>query len=169
MAENTQMQEKETAEARQSSYSPREHKTFKKSPRVVGKFKSFTAAFMQGNGQNDALQFLKDNKYPINIFLVTGVKFDGIISDFDQYTISITDSKNHQQMIYKDKISTLTLKKPEHSSRPRVNKFNPSYNSAKVDAGGNLDNGNKSFERKIQGSNTPKVTVINHSLNKNKI
>ncbi len=169
MAENTQKQEHETAVAKQSFHSSREHKPLKKGPRVVGKFKSFTAAFMQGNGQNDALQFLKDNKYPINIFLVTGVKFDGIISDFDQYTISITDSKNHQQMIYKDKISTLTLKKTEHSLRSKGNKFNPSYNASKSEAGGNLEIGDKSLERKPQGVNSPKVTVINHGFNKNQI
>lgn len=104
-----------------------------KSPVKKGtaKFRSFVAAFMHGNGQNDALQYLKDKRIPVSIFLVTGVKFDGIISAFDQYTISIVDVKNHQQMIYKDKISTLALKKPEFQSRPQKPKhsFNkPSYN-----------------------------------------
>lgn len=81
------------------------------------RFRNFVAAFMQGNGQNDALQYLKDKRIPVSIFLITGVKFDGLISAFDQYTISIIDVKNHQQMIYKDKISTLALKKPEFQSR----------------------------------------------------
>ncbi len=81
------------------------------------RFRNFVAAFMQGNGQNDALQYLKDKRIPVSIFLITGVKFDGLISSFDQYTISIIDVKNHQQMIYKDKISTLALKKPKFQPR----------------------------------------------------
>lgn len=81
------------------------------------RFRNFVAAFMQGNGQNDALQYLKDKRIPVSVFLITGVKFDGLINAFDQYTISIIDIKNHQQMIYKDKISTLALKKPEFQTR----------------------------------------------------
>ena len=93
------------------------------------RFKNFVAAFMQGNGQNDALQYLLDKHIPVSIFLITGVKFDVVISAFDQYTISIVDVKNHQQMIYKDKISTLALKKQEFNSRPsRPKNFN-SFNN----------------------------------------
>ncbi len=73
-------------------------------------------AFVQGKGQNAALKWLMDSKTPVSIFLITGVKFEGLVSSFDAFTISITDVKHHQQMIYKDKISTITVKKQDSSS-----------------------------------------------------
>ncbi len=75
------------------------------------KKRSLSSAFMLDGGQNAALQWLVDNKSQVCVFLITGVKFEGVIEAFDQYTISITDIKNRQQLIYKDKISTLSLKK----------------------------------------------------------
>lgn len=75
------------------------------------KQKSFVSVFMQKGGQNAALQWLLDTKTPVCIFLITGVKFEGVVCGFDQYTIGIVDVKGHQQLVYKDKISTLTLKK----------------------------------------------------------
>lgn len=73
--------------------------------------KLFSSAFAQNGGQNGALKYLAENAVPVCVFLITGVKFEGVISSFDQYTIGITDIKGHQQLIYKDKISTLTLKR----------------------------------------------------------
>ncbi len=79
---------------------------------------SFVSAFMQQGGQDAALQWLVDTKTPVCIFLITGVKFEGYVNAFDPYTISIIDVKNHQQLVYKDKISTLALKKAG-MSKPR--------------------------------------------------
>ncbi len=72
--------------------------------------KTFAQAFMQNGGQNAALQWLLENRVPVTIFFVTGVKFEGIIDSFDQFTIAIVDVKGNQQLIYKDKISTLMVK-----------------------------------------------------------
>ncbi|MGN0908079.1 MAG: RNA chaperone Hfq [Succinivibrio sp.] len=81
--------------------------------------KGFMLSFMQGGGQNAALKYLTENAIPVSVFLITGVKFDGVITAFDQYTICIRDIKEHQQLIYKDKISTLSLRKtPFSSQRP---------------------------------------------------
>ncbi len=77
--------------------------------------KGMVNAFVQGKGQNAALKWLMDSRTPVSIFLITGVKFEGLVSAFDAFTISITDVKHHQQMIYKDKISTITVKKAEPS------------------------------------------------------
>jgi len=77
--------------------------------------KGMVNAFVQGKGQNAALKWLMDSRTPVSIFLITGVKFEGLVSAFDAFTISITDVKHHQQMIYKDKISTITVKKAESS------------------------------------------------------
>ncbi|MGN0915591.1 MAG: RNA chaperone Hfq [Succinivibrio sp.] len=83
--------------------------------------KGMVSAFVQGKGQNAALKWLMDSRTPVSVFLITGVKFEGLISAFDAFTISITDAKRHQQMIYKDKISTITVKKPEapQNNKPR--------------------------------------------------
>lgn len=78
--------------------------------------KGMVSAFVQGKGQNAALKWLMESRTPVSIFLITGVKFEGLVSAFDAFTISITDVKHHQQMIYKDKISTITIKKPENGS-----------------------------------------------------
>lgn len=76
--------------------------------------KGMVSAFVQGKGQNAALKWLMESRTPVSIFLITGVKFEGLVSAFDAFTISITDVKRHQQMIYKDKISTITIKKPDN-------------------------------------------------------
>lgn len=83
-----------------------------------GNNKNFALSFMQGGGQNSALKWLTSNAVPVCIFLITGVKFEGVITSFDQYTICITDIKGHQQLIYKDKISTLTLRKHPGAKAP---------------------------------------------------
>ncbi len=75
--------------------------------------KGFMLSFMQGGGQNAALKYLTENAIPVSVFLITGVKFDGVITAFDQYTICIRDIKEHQQLIYKDKISTLAMRKSQ--------------------------------------------------------
>lgn len=77
---------------------------------------TLASAFMNEGGQNGALQFLKDNKSPVTIFLITGIKLDGVIVGFDQYTISLLDVNKLTQLIYKDKISTICLKKLAHTS-----------------------------------------------------
>lgn len=87
--------------------------------------KGMVAAFVQGKGQNAALKWLMDSKTTVCIFLSAGVKFEGIINAFDAFTISIMDVKHHQQMIYKDKISTITVKKSENSGAPK--KFNSHF------------------------------------------
>ena len=81
--------------------------------RTKDRQKGMVNAFVQGKGQNAALKWLMESRVPVSVFLVTGVKFEGLVSAFDAFTISITDVKRHQQMIYKDKISTITIKKPE--------------------------------------------------------
>lgn len=84
--------------------------------RLRDRQKGLVTAFVQGKGQNAALKWLMDSRTPVSVFLITGVKFEGLVSAFDAFTISITDVKRHQQMIYKDKISTITIKRPDSAS-----------------------------------------------------
>ncbi|SPT69961.1 RNA chaperone Hfq [Anaerobiospirillum thomasii] len=75
----------------------------------AGNFKSLSSAFALNGGQDGALRYLTDNNISICVFLVTGMKFEGVLQSFDQYTICIMDIKGRQQLIYKDKISTLMV------------------------------------------------------------
>ena len=50
--------------------------------------------------------------------LVSGIKLEGVISGHDQYSMTLTDDHGCQQLIYKAKISTITIantsEKPQH-------------------------------------------------------
>ncbi len=84
-----------------------------------GRQKGMVSAFVQGKGQNAALKWLMESKTPVCVYLISGVKFEGVIGSFDAFTICVNDVKKHQQIIYKDKISTINVanpKKPESGS-----------------------------------------------------
>ena len=70
-------------------------------------FTSMEQAFSMGNSQDSALEWLKQNKKQVAVFLISGIKLEGIISGFDPYCILLTDGKGCQQMVYKAKISTI--------------------------------------------------------------
>jgi len=74
-------------------------------------------AFSLGNGQDAALNWLRKNRSQVAIFLVSGIKLEGTISGFDQYSVLLTDANGNQQLVYKAKISTIAM----HSGRPPVN------------------------------------------------
>lgn len=71
-------------------------------------FMSMEQAFSLGNGQDSALNWLRKSKQPVAIFLISGIKLEGIITGFDPYCILLTDGNNNQQMVYKAKISTIS-------------------------------------------------------------
>ena len=47
---------------------------------------------------------------------MSGIKLEGTISGFDQYSVLLTDAHGNQQLVYKAKISTIAM----HSGRPAV-------------------------------------------------
>ena len=69
---------------------------------------SLQQAFSLGNGQDAALNWLRKNQTHCAIFLTNGIKLEGIISAFDQYSILLSDPRGQQQLIYKAKISTIS-------------------------------------------------------------
>jgi len=71
-------------------------------------YTSLEQAFSLGNGQDSALNWLRKNHTQVAIFLVSGIKLEGSISGFDQYSLLLTDAHGNQQMIYKAKISTIS-------------------------------------------------------------
>lgn len=70
-------------------------------------FTNLEQAFSLGNGQDAALNWLRKSHTTVAIFLVSGIKLEGVISGFDQYSVLLTDAHQNQQMIYKAKISTI--------------------------------------------------------------
>lgn len=73
-------------------------------------------AFSLGNGQDSALNWLRKNRTQVAIFLVSGIKLEGTISGFDQYSVLLTDAHGNQQLVYKAKISTIAML----TGRPQV-------------------------------------------------
>lgn len=69
---------------------------------------------MKGNNmsvQNRFLSYLIENKTPVMIFLMAGVKLQGVIIDSDADGI-LVDYNNRVQFIYKQAISTITPAHP---------------------------------------------------------
>lgn len=60
----------------------------------------------QNNAQDLFLTTLKKNKIPVTIYLVMGIKLQGIITNFDMFTI-VLRRDGLSQMIYKNSISTI--------------------------------------------------------------
>jgi host factor-I protein len=58
------------------------------------------------NLQDVFLNALKKEQTPVSIFLVNGIKLQGKIDSYDQYSIMLK-SKESQQMVYKHAISTI--------------------------------------------------------------
>ena len=55
--------------------------------------------------QKEFLSKLADEKMPISIFLVNGIKLHGIVDKFDEHVIMLKNSVT--QMVYKHAISTV--------------------------------------------------------------
>lgn len=63
------------------------------------------------NLQDGFLQTLRNGKVPSTIFLVNGIKLQGIISGFDNFSI-VLRREAHSQLIYKHAISTVMPNAP---------------------------------------------------------
>lgn len=63
------------------------------------------------NFQDSFLQSLRSGKAPCTIFLINGIKLQGIITGFDNFSIVLT-RESHAQLIYKHAISTVMPNAP---------------------------------------------------------
>lgn len=61
---------------------------------------------IQNGTQDTFLNTLKKGKIPVTIYLVMGIKLQGIITSFDMFTI-VLRRDGLSQMIYKNSISTI--------------------------------------------------------------
>ncbi|MFN0044354.1 MAG: RNA chaperone Hfq [Alphaproteobacteria bacterium] len=58
------------------------------------------------NLQDVFLNHLRKNKIPVTVFLVNGVKLQGIIGSFDNFCVLLR-REQHSQLVYKHAISTV--------------------------------------------------------------
>ena len=61
---------------------------------------------MSQNVQEDFLNDLKKNKVSVTVFLINGVKLQGIITWFDENSLLLRRD-GHTQLIYKNAVSTI--------------------------------------------------------------
>ncbi len=106
-------------------------------------FNSLEQAFSLGNGQEDALNWLRTTKQVVAVFLISGIKLEGVVTGHDQYSLLLTDSHGNKQLVYKAKISTITLvQQPGSKSHGGYNNRPPkrNYNNSNNNQGGNSNN-----------------------------
>ena len=63
------------------------------------------------NVQDVFLNYVRKNKTPVTVFLVNGVKLQGIITWFDNFCILLRRDA-HSQLVYKHAISTVMPSAP---------------------------------------------------------
>ncbi len=61
---------------------------------------------MSQNVQDDFLNKIRDSKISVTVFLVNGVKLQGLITWFDSFSLLLRRD-GHTQLIYKHAISTI--------------------------------------------------------------
>lgn len=60
----------------------------------------------QGNLQDTFLNTARKSKIPVTLFLINGVKLQGIITWFDNFSVLLRRD-SHSQLVYKHAISTV--------------------------------------------------------------
>ena len=69
------------------------------------------AAEKSQNVQDVFLNHIRKNKVPVTIFLVNGVKLQGIVTWFDNFSVLLRRDA-HSQLVYKHAISTIMPASP---------------------------------------------------------
>jgi host factor-I protein len=68
--------------------------------------KKVMAAERGQNLQDTFLNYVRKNKVPLTIFLVNGVKLQGVVTWFDNFCVLLRRD-GHSQLVYKHAISTI--------------------------------------------------------------
>ena len=63
------------------------------------------------NLQDTFLNYVRKNKIPLTIFLVNGVKLQGVVTWFDNFCVLLRRD-GHSQLVYKHAISTIMPGQP---------------------------------------------------------
>ena len=69
------------------------------------------------NLQDTFLNYVRKNKVPLTIFLVNGVKLQGIVTWFDSFCVLLRRD-GHSQLVYKHAISTVMPGQPVQLFEP---------------------------------------------------
>lgn len=69
------------------------------------------AANKSQNLQDTFLNQIRKNKIPVTVFLVNGVKLQGVIGSFDNFCVLLRRN-GHVQLVYKHAISTVMPSQP---------------------------------------------------------
>ena len=69
------------------------------------------AAEKSQNVQDVFLNHIRKNKVPVTVFLINGVKLQGIITWFDNFSVLLRRDA-HSQLVYKHAISTVMPSTP---------------------------------------------------------
>ena len=84
-----------------------QHDGVRRFPKDVEKKRTKTmAAEKTQNLQDTFLNYVRKNKTPLTIFLINGVKLQGIVSWFDNFCVLLRRD-GHSQLVYKHAISTI--------------------------------------------------------------
>ena len=75
------------------------------------------AADKSQNVQDVFLNHIRKNKVPVTVFLVNGVKLQGIITWFDNFSVLLRRD-GHTQLVYKHAISTVMPSVPVQLFEP---------------------------------------------------
>jgi host factor-I protein len=70
------------------------------------------------NVQDVFLNYVRKNKTPVTVFLVNGVKLQGIITWFDNFCVLLRRDQ-HSQLVYKHAISTVMPAQPVQLFEPK--------------------------------------------------
>lgn len=72
------------------------------------------------NVQDVFLNYIRKNKTPVTVFLVNGVKLQGIVTWFDNFSVLLRRD-GHTQLVYKHAISTVMPSVPVQLFEPEAN------------------------------------------------
>lgn len=77
------------------------------------------AAERSQNVQDVFLNNIRKNKTPVTVFLVNGVKLQGVVTWFDNFCVLLRRD-SHSQLVYKHAISTIMPSMPVQLFEPEM-------------------------------------------------
>lgn len=109
--------------------------------------------------QDPFLNSLRKEKISVSIYLVNGIKLQGVVEAFDPFSIVLRNTVN--QIVYKHAISTIV---PAKAVRFIYSNYNPTHTQQNPSSENQENNINNSLEQHISGdSRSSSVPDISNS------
>lgn len=96
------------------------------------------AAERSQNVQDVFLNNIRKNKTPVTIFLVNGVKLQGVVTWFDNFCVLLRRDA-HSQLVYKHAISTVMPSMPIQLFEPETDEADEAAETGEVDEADEAD------------------------------